>query len=302
MSGIICYSTIIIDNYVTLRNCLFYNNSAESGGPPIRNNANGTISNCWIFNNICTYPYPTIRNFGIINNCSIYRNIDQWYEARAKIMNVGIVQNFLIYGNHGTGIIMDFGTVSNCTVFGNITSVSEYAGGIALIEEGTVSNCIIWNNYNGSPDKGDVSIMDPVDIKIQYSCYGDAPDENGNIDDDPMFMNAELWDINNWNFRLKDESPCIDAGDPDVKFNDGCLPPGKEKDRNDMGAYGGPGNCVWPFVIGKKDLIQYFLGKISVSGEDLEFFDINKDGVVNIADFLLLIKYFPKSTIPFPIP
>ena len=46
-------------------------------------------------------------------------------------------------------------------------------------------------------------------------------------------------------YHLKEESPCIDAGDPNPDMDDACLPPGKGTQMGDMGAYGGPHNCLW---------------------------------------------------------
>jgi hypothetical protein len=44
----------------------------------------------------------------------------------------------------------------------------------------------------------------------------------------------------------QDTSPAIDMSDPDPKYNDASLPPGKGTERGDMGAYGGPNNNTWP--------------------------------------------------------
>ena len=51
----------------------------------------------------------------------------------------------------------------------------------------------------------------------------------GSIILDPMFIDIEQND-----FHLQSGSPCIDAGDPSVEYND------FDGTRNDMGAYGGP--------------------------------------------------------------
>ena len=45
---------------------------------------------------------------------------------------------------------------------------------------------------------------------------------------EPLFINEFTGD-----FHLQAESPCIDAGDPDVKYND------SDGSRNDLGAFGG---------------------------------------------------------------
>jgi len=52
---------------------------------------------------------------------------------------------------------------------------------------------------------------------------------DGALSEDPRFVNDRGGD-----YHLEDDSPCIDAGDPAVPFED---PDGT---RNDMGAYGGP--------------------------------------------------------------
>ena len=58
------------------------------------------------------------------------------------------------------------------------------------------------------------------------------------MDADPLFVGGGR-------YYLTAGSPCIDAGDPDPVYSDVCLPPSWGNDRNDMGAYGGPGACGW---------------------------------------------------------
>ena len=53
--------------------------------------------------------------------------------------------------------------------------------------------------------------------------------ETGNRSQDPLFVDAARGD-----YRLRTDSPLIDAGEPDVALNDA------DGSRNDMGAYGGP--------------------------------------------------------------
>jgi len=60
----------------------------------------------------------------------------------------------------------------------------------------------------------------------------------GNIDVDPIFVGGG-------DYHLAGGSLCIDAGDPDSSYNDECFPPSMGTERNDMGAYGGPGACEW---------------------------------------------------------
>lgn len=53
----------------------------------------------------------------------------------------------------------------------------------------------------------------------------DYTDKFGNISVDPMFVSEN-------NYHLKQDSPCINTGDPEITDNDGS--------RSDMGLYGGP--------------------------------------------------------------
>ncbi|MCP4708614.1 MAG: hypothetical protein GY869_08325, partial [Planctomycetes bacterium] len=120
--------------------------------------------------------------------------------------------------------------------------------------------------YNDSPLEIYFSAnSDPNSVTIAYSDLMDGEDGivtngngtvnwlDGNIDQDPLFV-----DPGNDDYHLQPGSPCIDAGNPDPQYNDGCLPPGLGTEMNDMGAYGGPGNCGWlppGMITGTVDLV-----------------------------------------------
>ena len=69
------------------------------------------------------------------------------------------------------------------------------------------------------------------------SYGGYAEPGEGDLGVDPQFLDREGGD-----FRISEDSPAVDAGDPDAF--DACLPPGLDTDLADAGAYGGPDNCV----------------------------------------------------------
>jgi hypothetical protein len=106
-------------------------------------------------------------------------------------------------------------------------NIATFGGGI-FVEGGAIRiiNNILWANkddlYAASftassrPDHSDIG-------------DGDFQGVNGNISVDPMFTDSEGGD-----FRLKPDSPCLNAGNPDPIFSDA------DGSRNDMGAYGGP--------------------------------------------------------------
>ncbi len=63
---------------------------------------------------------------------------------------------------------------------------------------------------------------------------------NGNINFQPVFAGIGC---TTQDLRIVPGSPAIDAGNPDPQFNDACFPPSLGVERNDMGAFGGPGAC-----------------------------------------------------------
>ena len=94
-------------------------------------------------------------------------------------------------------------TVANCTFYGNAAGTSG-GGGIRAVDGSipTVRNCIFWDNApNEIADPGSLMVVTYSDVQ---SGWGGA----GNIDADPMFVNADGCDL-----HLLAGSPCVDAGD-----------------------------------------------------------------------------------------
>lgn len=160
----------------------------------------------------------------------------QCNDSNIKLKNVIIANNR--YNISGGGISCNNSTLTleNVTLTNN--EGREYGGGIlcANFSNITMMNSILWNNYFGEIFFNDTSCS----IKVSYSDiqggeegiisnYNGTVDwRDGNIDEDPLFM-----DVENGDFHLQQGSPCIDAGNPAPEYND---PDGS---RNDMGAYGG---------------------------------------------------------------
>ena len=122
----------------------------------------------------------------------------------------GVIQNNIVCRNSaeqfGGGLVFCSGVVQNDTITAN--SADHDAG----LEEcrGKVLNCIIWDNH--SPFQFDGS------VKPTYSCIQNWNGVGeGNIEADPRFLDAE-----NGDFRLRADSPCIDAGSnsPDLADTD----------------------------------------------------------------------------------
>jgi hypothetical protein len=117
------------------------------------------------------------------------------------------------FNNAGQGGGISWGGVigmRDCTLYGNTPE------NINLISSRSMRNIIVAGST--------LSIGDDKQPTITYSnIQGGYPGE-GNIDEDPMFVDPE-----NLDFRLRKDSPCIDAGDPDLTDADGT--------RSDMGAF-----------------------------------------------------------------
>jgi hypothetical protein len=209
----------------TIENNIITGNSAEWGGG---------LCQC----------HGTIRNNVISGNWGI--------NGGGLHLCDGTIQSNVISGNVasgvGGGVNYCWGTIQNNTIVGNYAA--ESGGGLYLCVA-TIRNCIVWGN-RASSDAQLSQCSDPTHCCIQDWGAGGTWNTSSN----PRFVSAGGWDDNNtpldpsddvWvegNYRLKADSPCIDAGD-----NSGLSPPGVDMDGNiritlgvksltvDMGAY-----------------------------------------------------------------
>ncbi len=131
--------------------------------------------------------------------------------------------------SEGGGIFVLQGAlvISNSTMTRNVCG---RASNIYMLGESLqVSNCIMWRNLNV-----DIFALRETQVNIDYCDIQDGRDGisaenlnygNNNITDDPRFVDIEAED-----YHLREESPCIDAGDPDSE-------PDPDGTRTDIGAY-----------------------------------------------------------------
>lgn len=102
----------------------------------------------------------------------------------------------------------------------------------------TARNNIVWGNTQSTGNQ--IFLYDGANAEITYTDIEGGYTGEGNIDLPPQFADT--------NFILVSTSPCIDAGNPNVQFDDPedpenpgqALWPSQGQLRNDMGAYGGP--------------------------------------------------------------
>lgn len=186
--------------------------------------------------------------------------------------------NNIITGNrakYGSAIMSDSGQTSavndepdgsttwslaNNTITGNAATT----GNAIHLDSGTIygdggitsllmRNDIVWGNTNPRQGLQINVVVEPgrAGVAKAYVSYSDvgsigtwgagAYTVNNVINKPPLFVG-----LANRDFRLQDNSPCIDSGDPSSAYNDGKRPPAKGTERNDMGAYGGLKNHDWP--------------------------------------------------------
>ncbi len=175
-------------------------------------------------------------------SAQIYRNkiSNYWKGIGAFGASRAIVSNNLVTDNLGWGIIVTnkaYMDVTNNVVTKNgncgLAIWSDVCSGrfannivtengwreewvcprVGLWNYGYLKNFIIshnniYNNHDG-----------------EYRDMPDLTDKSGNISVEPMFVGQN-------DYHLRPDSPCINAGDPEITDNDGS--------RSDMGLYGGP--------------------------------------------------------------
>jgi hypothetical protein len=145
-----------------------------------------------------------------------------------------ILKNFIIKDSFMGVFIADGSpTLSNLTIVGNKYGIEAYA-------ESTpdISNTILWDNTDS----------DLFGCRASYSCIERGSEGEGNISDDPLFVDAD-----NGDYHIRSErgrywprfdiwvldrvtSPCVDTGDPQAEVSNEPMPNGG---RINIGAYGG---------------------------------------------------------------
>ena len=160
-----------------------------------------------------------------------------------------------IYETSNETLYMENNTIALNTAVG---SAGVFGGGIVSLDDTLcLVNCILWGNI-GSP--GSQIFMAGTYVSVEYcdiefgedSIYNFAGSTlnwgSGNIDTDPLFETGPLC-----NYHLSQSSPCIDAGNPSIEYNDPEDPlnpgyaiwPAMGYLRNDMGAFGGGSIDYW---------------------------------------------------------
>jgi hypothetical protein len=158
-------------------NCVLTGNSAEYGGGV----NGGTLYNCALTGNRAFMGGGACG--GTLYNCTLTGN-----SAEAQYI-------WGWYGGAGGGAYGS--TLYNCTLSNNSASWPAYFGGGGGANACSLYNCIVYFNQGGNWSGG----------TFAHSCTTPLPPGAGNMAADPRFVNPSAG-----NFRLRPDSPCIDAG------------------------------------------------------------------------------------------
>jgi parallel beta-helix repeat protein/predicted outer membrane repeat protein len=193
----------------TLMNCLIIDNQAAfGGGVSCRMASNPTLANCTISNNLVFWAhgggvYCLDNSSPTLTNCRISDNTAPLYGGgvcsdgcNPTLTNCTIIRNSAGEG----GGVLGGGTLTNCTFSGN----SADEGG-AVYGGCTLANCVLWGDLGGEVAGSTTAT---------YCDVQGGWDGQGNIDADPLFVDAEDGDL-----HLSAGSPCIDAA------NNEAVPP-----------------------------------------------------------------------------
>lgn len=229
--------------------------------------SNPYITNCIFKNYTGNGPKATVirvRSKATIENCLFYHNQGNSCISVSDSARAYIINNTFDNNNRGFHSLD-----SSSVIFNNIvTNSAEY--GIYGFCNLSNYNCL----YNNNPDYQGGAIPGLEDISV-----------------DPLFVSAQTG-----NYLLESESQCIDAGNPQLKYND------SDGTRNDMGAnliesaiLCGDGNLDERVNVADAVFLVNCVFRGGVCPEVETGGDPNCDLIVNIADAVYLINHIFKG-------
>lgn len=153
--------------------------------------------------------------------------------------------NVAFYGNSsggiGGGILNAQGSESNPLLLTNVTlsgNTAESTGG-GIVNTGFIvlSNTILWGNAAGNGGN-EIFNRTTGTAELEYSLYSDGPGDivegsGFEVDDNSLTVDPLFRDQEEGNLRLEEDSPAIDAGDPDTDL--ALFPVNDDGDPVDVG-------------------------------------------------------------------
>ncbi len=213
------YGLFIEGGYLKVSNSRIKN--AETGiflGEGIEGDSSGTVIDGCLIENHSTIGIYSSYPRNLSFNRTIFRGNSQAIYAQGGDMHI-----------------------TNCVFTNNDTTI-YYRWSFSSTEV-NIYNSILWNNFNNIPQDND-------NLHISYSLVEEGYEGDGNIAGNPEFTDSLY-------YYLSENSPCIDAGNPDEVYNDiqdpnnpgYALFPSMGGLRNDIGLYGGPWDQLIPDLL-----------------------------------------------------
>jgi len=292
-----------LDSNPTIKNCLIYQNNAETYGGGI----------------FCYWSDPLIFNCVLRNNSAGLNGggIEAWY-ANPTVKNCLLIDNHADSGKGGGFDCYNSPLVHliNCTLVRNTAAVGGAFN--SWSSNGIIKNSILWDNL---ADPGPEVALNTSSVHISYSdvqggfsAVHDLTNglvwSRGNINIDPNFASFDpTTDSDTWDMRLRSQagrwdeaakqwvmdsvtSPCIDAGDPNSLWHREPWPHGKHIN---MGAYGNTaqagknGNLSDFNLDGKVDLDDFSIIADKWGSSSSSDVDLNNNGNIGAEDLILFI-------------
>ena len=197
---------VYCDDGGLIQNCIIAKNYGYWGGGV--NSDLGTVQNCIISENTAYMQGGGIflMNEGVVQNCIIKNNFANWYGGGVWCNWGGVVQNCVIIkntaNNSGGGVgCWHGGTLINCTICKNEATETQIDSVFCIEKKPFFYNNIIYahedNNIWAASDIGNKAKILTTHTHIKNCCIGQPP---------------EFIDLENNNFRLSYESPCVNRG------------------------------------------------------------------------------------------
>ena len=217
-------------------NCEITGNTASEGGG-VWSEANSSLVRCRVEHNVAVFSGGGVhlRGNGItmISGCTLVNNesgdnggaieVSSCCGASTLQVNNSIIAKNLSWGNGG-GVNNDrLLGLNNATVAQNV-AVGR-GGGVATDDDGStaIANSILWKNIATVGPQ--LATQDTSNLDVIYSDLEGGPTEVSgagnvsffsNIDSDPLFADMPAGD-----YHILQNSPCIDAGDPQFVPDEG---------------------------------------------------------------------------------
>lgn len=205
-------------SHATVTDCTFLRNEAAicGGGMTNAHSSTPTIHNCIFLNNNARSGggmHNLNESSAIVTNCSFFGNEaaqyggGMWNEESSPTITSCIFSNNYVVSHDGGGMHNNRSspTLINCTFSDNYSGVNGH-GMSNYFSSSIITNSIFWGDLTSSGYQIYTDDEESIPI-ITFSDIRGGWDGEGNIDVDPLLDES---------LRLRDGSPCIDAGDNSV--------------------------------------------------------------------------------------